>query len=65
MARKKDIRRIEAIANEFGMSPIERREFGDFVEQCKRHGDRGSGKDGDFSYSELRIKAVEFRGENP
>jgi hypothetical protein len=64
MGRKRDIRQIEAIAREFDMDPEERREFGDFIEDCKRGGESGSGKDGDFTYEELRAKVAEFRGEN-
>lgn len=60
---KRDIRQIEAIANEFGMDPHERREFGDYIEDCKRNGERGSGNKGDFTYGELRGKVPEFRGE--
>ena len=63
MARKRDIRRIEAIAREFDMDDEDRTEFGDYVEECKRKGDHGSGIHGDFSYSELRAKVPEFRGE--
>lgn len=62
MAKKHDIQQIEAIAKEFGMPDEERREFGDYVEDCKRSGERGSGQDGDFTYDELREKAREFRG---
>ena len=63
MGRKRDIRQIEAIAKEFGMDPVERREFGDYIEDCKRQGECGSGKNGDFTYDELREKVPEFRGE--
>lgn len=63
MGRKRDIRQIEAIAREFGMDPEERREFGDYVEDCKRSGEGGSGPNGDFTYGELRDKVPEFRGE--
>ena len=62
MGKKRDIRQIEAIAREFEMDPEERREFGDYIEDCKRAGETGSGKDGDFTYDELREKAREFRG---
>ena len=65
--RRRDIKRvisqIEAIANEFGMDPLERRQFGDYIEDCKRSGERGSGQNGDFTYGELRDKVPEFRGE--
>ena len=63
MARKRDIQQIEAIAQEFGMDPDDRREFGDYVEECKRNGQLGSGPNGDFTYNELRDRAREFRGE--
>lgn len=61
---KRDIRQLEGVAQEFGMDPIERREFGDYLEDCKRRGDMGSEPNGDFTYGELRIKVAEFRGEN-
>ena len=64
MSKKRDIRQIEAIAREFGMDADERREFGDYVEECKRTGETGTGKDGDFSYRELRDKVPEFRGDS-
>ena len=60
---KDDIRQIRAIAQEFQMKARERREFGDYVEECKRRGATGSGEGGDFTYQELREKAVEFREE--
>lgn len=63
MGRKRDIRQIEAIAREFDMEPDERREFGDYIEDCKRGGELGTGTDGDFTYEELRAKVAEFRGE--
>lgn len=63
MSKKRDIRQIEAIAREFGMAPDERREFGDYIEACKRNGEKGTGLDGDFTFQELRGKALEFRGE--
>jgi len=63
MGRKRDIRQIEAIAREFGMDPHQRREFGDYVEDCKRRGDGGSQPGGDFTYEELRAKAQEFLAE--
>ena len=63
MGRKRDIRQIDAIAKEFDMDPEERREFGDYIEECKREGVCGTGNDGDFTYAELREKVPEFRGE--
>jgi hypothetical protein len=63
MSKKRDIRQIEAIAREFDMDADERREFGDYIEDCKRNGEKGSGNHGDFTYPELRDKVAEFRGE--
>jgi hypothetical protein len=63
MAKKRDIRQLEAVAREFGMDPVDRREFGDYLEICKRIGDLGSGPNGHFTYEELQTKAAEFRGE--
>ena len=63
MGRKRDLRQLEAIAKEFGMDPDERREFGDYIEDGKRQGERGSGQDGDFTYAALRDKVSELRGE--
>jgi len=63
MAKKDDIKRLEAVAKEFGMDPEQRREFGDYVEECKRHGDMGPGARGDFDYNGLKEKAKEYLGE--
>jgi hypothetical protein len=63
MSKKRDIRQVEAIAREFAMDFDERREFGDYIEDCKRRGEKGSGMDGDFTYRELRDRVREFRGE--
>jgi len=63
LAKKRDIRRLEAVAAEFKMTGDERRAFGDYVEASKAAGDRGSESNGDFSFEELRTKALEFRGE--
>jgi hypothetical protein len=63
VGHKLDIRRLEAVAKEFKMDYETRREFGDFVEDCKRKGDTGSGPRGDFTYQELREKAREFLEE--
>lgn len=65
MAKKRDIREVEAIATEFGMEPDQRREFGDYLEECKRSGDAGTKNEaGDFTWDELRQKAREFLGFN-
>jgi hypothetical protein len=61
LSKKRDIQQIEAIGREFQMDPVERREFGDYVEDCKRKGVPGTGPNGDYSYHELRQRANEFR----
>ena len=61
MGKKQDIREIEEIARQFGMDEEERRDFGDYVEECKHSGDRGSKNErGDFTWAELEQKAREF-----
>lgn len=60
MGRKKDIREIDAIAKQFGMDAETRREFGDYLEECKRSGERGSRSGGDFTWDELQQKARDF-----
>jgi hypothetical protein len=58
----KDVRRI-AREPEFGMDDETARDFGDYLEQCKRLGDRGTkNSKGDFTDDELREKAREFLG---
>ncbi len=59
MGRKPDLKQVDAIADEFG---IDRREFGDYLEDCKAAGDRGTANNrGDFTWAELRLKAREFK----
>ncbi len=58
MPRKKDLERVDVVADEFG---IDRVEFGDYIHDCKDHGDRGSGPRGDFTLAELREKASEYK----
>ena len=65
MARKRDIRHVEAVARALGMEPDQRREFGDYLEQCKRSGDRGTRNErGDFTWDEMLDKAKEFLGDD-
>jgi hypothetical protein len=43
------------------MDAERRREFGVFLEECKRSSDRGTRNDrGDYTWGELRAKAKEF-----
>ena len=63
MSRKKDLREVDDVANAFDMDDEERFEFGDFLEDSKAHGDRGTKNDrGDFTRPELERKAREFLG---
>ncbi len=51
MAPKEDIKQINAIAQEFKMTKIQRDEFGVFLEECKTQGYRGTKNNrGDFTY---------------
>ena len=64
MSKKKDIQHIEAVAREFGMDDEQRRQFGDYIEDEKQGGRRGSNNaKGDFTYDELREMAREFLGQ--
>lgn len=64
MPPKRDIKQINAIANEFKMDETDRRLFGKYLESEKAAGFRGMNNDrGDFTYEELRQKAREFLEE--
>jgi hypothetical protein len=66
MGRKEDIKEVERIARKHGMTEEQRRDFGDFLEECKREGDGGTKNErGDFTWDELDRKAREFLGEPP
>jgi hypothetical protein len=59
VGRKAHLRRVDAVAREYG---IDRIEFGDYLHACKEAGDKGTANDlGDFSLEELRIKAQEYK----
>ena len=52
------------MAREFGMSRVQRFDFGDFLEAEKAAGSGGTkNRRGDFTMAELRAKAREFLGE--
>ena len=61
---KDDIKRVRKIATKHGMSPEERREFGDYIEDQKRSGNVGSGPRGDFTWDELDRLADDFMKGN-
>jgi hypothetical protein len=61
VGKKRDIQEVEEIARQFGMDEEERRDFGDYLEECKHSGDCGTKNDrGDFTWPELEQKAREF-----
>ena len=61
MGKKSDIKDVERMAKRHGMSPEQRRDFGDYLEECKANGDVGTRNDrGDFTWDELDRKAREF-----
>lgn len=61
MARKRDLRQVEAVARMYELDPDE---FGQYLEDCKEHGDRGTLNDrGDFTWDELCAKAEELKGQ--
>jgi hypothetical protein len=64
MGKKQDLKEVDRAARESGIPPARRRDFGRYLEKCKRQG-RGGTKNnrGDFVYEELLEKAREFLGE--
>ena len=48
------------MARMFGMDAETRWEFGDYIEDCKQSGERGSQQRGDFTWAELEERAREF-----
>ena len=59
MGKKRDIREVERVAMKFGMDEETRRDFGDYLEECKRQGEHRSKNDRD----QLEQKAREFLGD--
>ncbi len=60
MGRKEDLRQVDTVAREIG---IDRHDFGDFIHEYKRSGERGSHAAGDFTIEELRDLAQQFKRE--
>jgi hypothetical protein len=61
LGTKRDIKQIESVAREHGMTPEQRREFGDYVESYKDSNNLPKGST--LSYSELQRLAREFIGK--
>ena len=66
MGRKADLRRVDAVCQEFrkrGMDSETELQFREYLHQCKDSGDFGTANErGDFTVDELREKAREFLG---
>ena len=63
VGRKKDLRLVDAVCDEFGMDGEQGFDFRDYLHECKESGDCGTGNEkGDFTMDELRDKAREFLG---
>jgi hypothetical protein len=61
VGRKKDLRRVDAVCDEFEMDRETAFDFRNFLHECKDRGDRGTSNDrGDFTMDELREKAKDF-----
>jgi hypothetical protein len=61
MSRKADLRRVDRIAREAGIPPERRRDFGRFIEKCKRSGAYDLPANGDPTEDQLRQMAHEFQ----
>jgi hypothetical protein len=56
-----DIREVDAVARCLGMTIKQRAAFGFWLEEEKRHGERGTrNRRGDFTFEELLTKGEEF-----
>jgi hypothetical protein len=63
VGRKWDLRRVDAVVQEFEMDPETGLEFRDYLHECKESGVLGSSNDrGDYTMDELRERAREFLG---
>ena len=62
MGKEHDLRQVDEIGRRFGMDHQTRREFGNYLELCKRSGDYGSAPGGNYTEAELAAKAEEFLG---
>ena len=61
MGKKQDLQEVDRAAAEAGIPPAKRRDFGRYLERCKRQGDGGTKNNrGDFTHEELLAKAREF-----
>ena len=62
MGRKQDLRKVDWIAKEGGLTEEQRDQFGDYLHDCKSSGDKGTRNDqGDYTDDEMREKLKEFK----
>ena len=65
MGKKQDLKEVDRAAAMAGIPPAKRRDFGRYLERCKRQGDGGTKNNrSDFTEEELLKKAHEFMEEN-
>jgi hypothetical protein len=62
VARKRDLRIVDAVLREFRIEGRLALEFRDYIHECKESGDFGTGNKGDYTMEELREKLREFLG---
>jgi hypothetical protein len=61
---KRDIKMVNAVAGFLGMSGQERNEFGRFLEDAKKRGERGTlNAKGDFTWDEMVEQGRTFQAE--
>lgn len=64
MARKGDLKQVNDVATSLGMTRLERRLFGLWIEDLKASGERGTkNARGDFTFDELKAHGQEFLDE--
>ena len=62
MGRKRELKDVDWIAKEGGLTPDEELDFRDYLHECKASGLKGSKNDrGDFTKEEMRERLTEFK----
>jgi len=61
MSRKGDLKRVDKIARDAGIPPERRRDFGRYIEKCKRSGPYDLASSGDATEEQLREMAKDFK----
>jgi hypothetical protein len=60
---KDDLKQFRAACRLEGVEGDDLFEFSEYLHDLKRSGQRGSGKNGDFTFEELRAIIREYKGE--